>query len=45
MLQACGVTAWQNDSTMFAKLEYLGAAAEIRVVADQHPATNCWRTS
>jgi hypothetical protein len=43
--EACGLTAWQNDSTMFARLEYLGAAAEIRVVADRHPATDCRRPS
>jgi hypothetical protein len=28
---------------MFAQLEYLDAAAEIRVVADRHPATDCRR--
>jgi hypothetical protein len=43
--EACGMTAWQNDSTMFGKIEYLGAAAEIRVAADRHPATDCRRAS
>jgi hypothetical protein len=33
VVEACGVTVWRNDGTMFTKLEYLGAAAEIRVVA------------
>jgi hypothetical protein len=43
--EACGLTAWQNDSAMFAQLEYLGAAAEIRVAADRHPPTDCRRPS
>lgn len=43
--EACGLTAWQNDSAMFAKPEYLGVAAEIRVVADRHPPTDCRRPS
>jgi hypothetical protein len=41
--ELCGLTVWQNDSLMFKKMEYLGVAAEIRVVADQHPAVDCRR--
>lgn len=43
--EACAMTAWQNDSTMFSRMDYLGAAAEIRVMADRHPATDCRRRS